>query len=110
MSEVNSFKLVDILKNLLENNTVLTISKKLNVATGTVKRWIELDNIPPHYTFDLLKLANIEIDYTKYSYKEKDQFFTPNDTALLTNTVMIQLNMTLLNLLRVMVHFLSYFL
>tara|TARA_B100001758_G_scaffold247910_1_gene268432 strand:- start:6336 stop:7388 length:1053 start_codon:yes stop_codon:yes gene_type:complete len=82
MSEVNSLKLVDILKNLLENNTVLTISKKLNVASGTVKRWIELDNIPPHYTFDLLKLANIEIDYTKYSYKEKDQFFTPNDTAL----------------------------
>jgi hypothetical protein len=28
-----------------------------------------------------LKLANINIDYSKFSYKEKDQFFTPIETS-----------------------------
>ena len=36
-----------------------------------------LNNIPKNYQFDLMKMNNIEIDYSKYTTAEKDQFFTP---------------------------------
>tara|TARA_B100001094_G_scaffold331918_1_gene401916 strand:+ start:1719 stop:2780 length:1062 start_codon:yes stop_codon:yes gene_type:complete len=76
-----SNELLDIFNTLLKTYTYSTISGKLNVANGTVKRWIELKKIPKSYTFDLMKLAEIEIDYSKFTYKEKDQFFTPKNTA-----------------------------
>ena len=78
--EINN-SLIKILNKILENNTYLDISKSLNVAVGTVKRWSELKKVPKQYTFELMKLANIDIDYSKFSYKEKDQFFTPNITS-----------------------------
>ena len=77
----NSDDLLDILNTLLKTDTYSNIASKLNVAIGTVKRWIELKNIPKSYTFDLLKMAKINIDYSRYTYKEKDQFFTPKTTA-----------------------------
>ena len=77
----NSPDLLEILNKILETNKYSYISTSLNVAIGTVKRWIELQNIPKSYTFELMKLANIDIDYSKFSYKEKDQFFTPIITA-----------------------------
>ena len=70
-----------ILNNILETKTYSDIAKEINVAMGTVKRWIELKNVPKSYTFELLKLAKIDIDYSKFTYKEKDQFFTPKCTA-----------------------------
>ena len=70
-----------ILNNILLTKTYLDISKDINVAAGTVKRWHDLKNVPKSYTFELLKLANIDINYSNFSYKEKDQFFTPNTTA-----------------------------
>tara|TARA_A100001011_G_scaffold323285_3_gene345135 strand:- start:3773 stop:4903 length:1131 start_codon:yes stop_codon:yes gene_type:complete len=76
-----SYNLIEILNKILENNSYNNIAKYLNIAVGTVKRWIELNNVPKQYTFDLFKLANINIDYSKFSYKEKDQFFTPADTS-----------------------------
>ena len=77
----NSYNLLDILNKILETNNYSYISTYLNVAIGTVKRWVELKSIPKSYTFELMKLANIDIDYSKFSYKEKDQFFTPVITA-----------------------------
>lgn len=76
-----SYNLIEILNKILENDSYNNIAKYLNVAVGTVKRWSELNNIPKQYTFDLFKLAKINIDYSKFSYKEKDQFFTPADTS-----------------------------
>jgi len=73
--------LLYILNKILETKTYQEIALYLNVAIGTIKRWIELKNVPNSYTFDLLKLANITIDYSKFNYKEKDQFFTPPKTA-----------------------------
>ncbi len=73
--------LLNILNQLLETTSYSDIAKELNVAIGTVKRWNELRNVPKSYTFELLKLANINIDYTKFKYKDKDQFFTPVNTA-----------------------------
>ena len=46
--------LLNILKNLLEKETINDIASKLNVASGTVKRWVELENVPTAYTFELM--------------------------------------------------------
>jgi hypothetical protein len=79
--EESNHDLLDLLQKLLEKNTIKVISEKLNLSSGTLLRWIELKDIPQSYEFDLLKLSNIKIDYSKYSSKQKDQFFTPVDTA-----------------------------
>lgn len=72
----------DLLIELQKKYKLKEIAKKLNLAVGTVQRWIELDNIPHHYTFDLLRLSNSkEIDYSKFKSSHKDQFFTPVDIA-----------------------------
>ena len=81
MEEKQSNNLIDILNNILEKSTYPDVSKSLNVAIGTVKRWSQLKRVPKSYTFELMKLANIDIDYSKFSYKEKDQFFTPMKTS-----------------------------
>lgn len=77
----DNINLLDILNSLLLKIHIDDIAKNLNVAIGTVKRWIELKNIPKSYTFDLMKLANIKINYSIYSFKDKDQFYTPSSTA-----------------------------
>jgi len=81
-NELKSDKILDILKNILKEKKINNIAKELNVASGTIKRWLDLDNVPSLYQFDIMKLNNIKIDYSKYNYKEKDQFYTPIDTAL----------------------------
>jgi hypothetical protein len=63
------------------NESANEIAKKLNVALGTVKRWEELESVPGAYCFELMNLANMEIDYGRYSFKEKDQFYTPITAA-----------------------------
>lgn len=77
----NTMNLLEILKQLINKYTIKTLSQKLNLAVGTIQRWIELNNIPKNYEFELLKLSNIKINYSSYSSKQKDQFFTPVATA-----------------------------
>ena len=77
-SDIN---LLSILNKLLEKTSIKELAMKLNLAPGTLTRWIELNDIPKSYEFDLLKMAGIKIDYSKYSSKQKDQFFTPVKTA-----------------------------
>jgi hypothetical protein len=67
----------DLLQAVLKTQTIKKTATQLNLATGTVQRWLELKNVPPQYRFDLFRLLNQEIDYSKYSSNEKDQFFTP---------------------------------
>lgn len=74
-------ELLGILNDLLKSKSYNDIAKELNIAPGTVKRWNELNNVPPAYCFELMKLAQMQIDYSKFNYKEKDQFFTPQKTA-----------------------------
>ena len=57
------------------------IIEYLNVNKGTVDRWLLLKDVPKNYHFDLSKLSGIDIDYSQYSYRDKDQFFTPEDTV-----------------------------
>ena len=76
-----NINLIQILNKLLENTSMKILSEKLNLSSGTINRWIELNDIPKNYEFDLLKLYNIKIDYSKYPSKQKDQFYTPIKTA-----------------------------
>lgn len=73
--------LLESLKQLMKTHSLKNLADKLNVATGTITRWIELDHIPKNYEFDILKMGNMKINYANYTTKEKDQFFTPIETA-----------------------------
>ena len=57
------------------------IAKELGLHVGTVKRWVEKKDVPGSYYFDLCRVAGIDIDYSKHTEKEKDQFFTNKETA-----------------------------
>jgi len=81
-STTQNYNLLDILNSLFTKYSLNELAKELNVATGTITRWIELNDIPKNYEFDILKLSNIQINYSNYSTKEKDQFFTPVETAV----------------------------
>jgi len=70
-----------LLEELQKKYSLKEISVKLNLAVGTVQRWIELDNIPIHYHFDLLRLLSKDVNYKNYKSSQKDQFFTPIDIA-----------------------------
>lgn len=78
MEETN----IILFKKCLEKYNIKDIAIKLNVCIGTIKRWLELNDVPIQYTFDLYKILSKEIDYSKYSYSLKDQFFTPDDIVL----------------------------
>lgn len=72
---------MELLNELLSYQTYREISVALNLAPGTVKRWIDTQSVPPSYTFELTKLIGGEVDYSQFSTKEKDQFFTPRSVA-----------------------------
>jgi hypothetical protein len=67
--------------NKIRNQAITEVSADLCLARGTVVRWIELKNVPPQYSFDIMKMNDEDIDYTKYTDTEKDQFYTPTDTV-----------------------------
>ena len=77
--------LLDLLNKILDNKvdkkSYKDIAQELNVAVGTVKRWNALKKVPKSYCFELMRMDNIDIDYSKFTSKEKDQFFTPRETA-----------------------------
>ena len=68
-------------KDITNRHTLNDISTSLGVNKGTIKRWELLKEVPPQYYFDLCRLDVIQVDYTNYTEKEKDQFFTSKDTA-----------------------------
>ena len=77
-----NMNLLKILQDLLDKKSYNEVAKELNISASTVKRWVELKNVPEAYCFELMKLSKIEIDYKLFSYKQKDQFFSPHETAL----------------------------
>ena len=74
-------KIYKLFDELVEDKGYKYISLNLNLAVGTVKRWSELKKIPLSYGFDIMKLSGKDIDYSKYTSREKDQFYTPISTA-----------------------------
>ena len=71
----------EIFQELLTEFTKKEIATELSLHVGTVNRWIEQNKVPEGYYFDLCRLACIEVDYSKFSFKEKDQFFTEDETV-----------------------------
>jgi len=92
-----NYDLLVIIKDLFTRYSLKELANELNVATGTITRWIELNSIPKHYEFDILKLSNIKIDYSHYSSKEKDQFFTPVDTVVNCFKIFTNLKLSITN-------------
>lgn len=80
-TNTNTNTLLQQVLELLNTISVKTLAQQLNVATGTVQRWIDLENVPPQYTFDILRIMKRDVDYSVYSPSEKDQFYTPPAVA-----------------------------
>lgn len=72
---------IHLLKECLTQTSIKDVSEKLNLCIGTIKRWLELNDVPIQYTFDLHKILSKNIDYSKFSSSLKDQFFTPKHVA-----------------------------
>lgn len=70
------------LEKVLEKYTISELSKLLCVNKNTIQRWKLLESVPWQYHVDLKKILGLEIDYTKFSFIEKDQFFTSEDTSI----------------------------
>ena len=74
-------KLLIEVEKLIKTTTIKELAIKLNVSSGTISRWIKLKNVPKNYTFDILKLTQDTIDYSIFSSKYKDQFYTSDETV-----------------------------
>ena len=70
-----------MLTEILATHTLKSTAAKLNLAPGTISRWIELDNIPLQYTFDLMRILGKDVNYPSYKSSAKDQFFTPEQVT-----------------------------
>lgn len=71
----------DFFESVNKKYTINEIAAACCVNKGTIKRWIELKSVPSQYYFDLCRMCSIEVDYTKHSDKDKDQFFTSKENA-----------------------------
>jgi len=72
---------LSLLEECLKEVSIKEVADKLNLCVGTIRRWLELKDVPIQYTFDLYKILSKEIDYSKFTSSLKDQFFTPKDLA-----------------------------
>jgi hypothetical protein len=72
---------LSLLEECLNKVSIKEVADKLNICVGTIRRWLELKDVPIQYTFDLCKILSKDIDYSKYTSSSKYQFFTPNDLA-----------------------------
>ena len=77
---MNIYKL-ELLRTILNKQTTKQLADKLEVAPGTINRWLKLESVPPQYLIYLMKIGDMPIDYSKFSDLEKDQFFTPQQTV-----------------------------
>ena len=87
-SNTDNMNIQDELMNdvfeLIKNKGLKYIAQELNIANGTVQRWVDNKKVPKSYQFEIKKLCNGDIDYAKFTYKEKDQFFTPTSISKYT--------------------------
>lgn len=72
---------LELVNKALETCSIKNVATALNICVGTIRRWQDLNSVPPQYCFDLLRLLQKDIDCDIFSPKEKDQFFTPSDAV-----------------------------
>lgn len=73
--------LFELYQQAIKINGKNKVVSALNITTGTAARWEQKQNVPSQYQFDLIKLCGKEIDYSLFTPREKDQFYTPAETA-----------------------------
>lgn len=71
----------DFFLPIYEEHGMTTVCDGLYLHKGTVNRWLEQKHVPAQWYFDLCRVAGIDVDYSQFSEKEKDQFFTTDETA-----------------------------
>ena len=81
----------DFFLPIYKKHGMTAICEGLYLHKGTVNRWIEKKEVPPQYYFDLCRIDDIVVDYSQYSAKEKDQFFTNWETAQYCTNQMIDI-------------------
>ena len=69
------------LNEILKDKSIADVASKLLISVSTIKRWIQLNKIPREYQFDLLKLNNKHVNYSEFSFKQKEQYFTTPETV-----------------------------
>ena len=80
--DINSQEeLLDLLEDVIDATSLREVAAMFNVVTNTVDRWFLLGEIPRQYYFDLAEMTGFKLDYSELSFRDKDQFFTPSDTA-----------------------------
>jgi hypothetical protein len=70
-----------LVEECIKNASIKEVADKLNICVGTIRRWLELRDVPIQYTFDIYKILSKEIVYSEYTASLKDQFYTPTDLA-----------------------------
>ena len=73
--------LITLVEECIKNGSIKDVANKLNICVGTIRRWLELRDVPIQYTFDIYKILSKNIVYSEYGASLKDQFFTPKDLA-----------------------------
>ena len=71
-----------LFNNILKSKTLIEVAKELKVSKTTIQRWVDNNQVPERYIFDLHRYIDEETDYTKFSPQLKDQFFTPPSISL----------------------------
>ena len=74
-------ELLDLLEDVIDTTSLEEVAAMFNVVANTVDRWFLLGEIPRQYYFDLAEMTGFKLDYSEFSFRDKDQFFTPSDTA-----------------------------
>jgi hypothetical protein len=48
--------LLHLVEECIKNASIKEVADKLNICVGTIRRWLELRDVPIQYTFDIYKL------------------------------------------------------
>jgi hypothetical protein len=78
----NIENIYDLFLMSLEKYGINHLVDEMQVNKNTINRWLLLKNVPKYYFFDLCNLLEVDVDYSKFSVQEKDQFFTSKETVI----------------------------
>lgn len=73
--------IIKLLDDAISKHGYSNVVEYMSINKNTLNRWYKLNSVPSYYYFDLCNLNNVEIDYDSFSFSEKDQFFTHDDTV-----------------------------
>lgn len=67
---------------LKNSHTLTQLAHKLNLHTGTLKRWEHLQKIPEDYVYDLNFLLGNKYQIPKQNFRSHNEFFTKQEVAM----------------------------